>query len=93
MPKLQKLNTEPRTRADFAARITATYLRALDALFVVGKQLLEAKATLPHGDFIKMCRRDLPFRERQAQRLMQIARHPVLSNPRWRDRQIRDFLT
>jgi hypothetical protein len=46
----------------------------------VGRTLNEAKAALPHGDFIPMIKRDLPFGKRTAQQFMQIARHPVLAN-------------
>jgi len=84
MSTLSCINTEPRTRREWAERITHRWGRALDAIFAVGDELLAAKEALAHGEFTKMCRRDLPFRERQAQRLMAIARHPVLSDPAYR---------
>jgi hypothetical protein len=60
-----------------------------------GRILLAAKEgenRLPHGEFLKMVEEDLACSPRTAQRLMAIARHPVLSNtthgshlpPSWR---------
>jgi hypothetical protein len=42
--------------------------------------LIEAKGKVEHGDWLKLVE-ELPFGERRAQRLMEIARHPILSNP------------
>lgn len=68
-------------RAAFAERISAAYARSFDAILDVGRELIAAKDALPHGEWTRMIKRDLPFGERQAQRLMSIARHPVLANP------------
>ena len=46
----------------------------------VGKLLIQAKAALEHGEFLKMFKGDVPFREDTAQRLMGIAGNRVLSN-------------
>ena len=71
---------KPSSRGDFAARIIAAVARTIEAIFAVGDELLAAKAALPHGEFLVMTRRDLPFGERQAQRYMAIARHGGLRN-------------
>jgi hypothetical protein len=79
-----------KTRAQWAEELCADYKKldaqasqlAQDAI-TFGKKLLAAKEgpdRLPHGEFLKMIERDLPFGKRKAQRLMEIARHPVLSN-------------
>ena len=46
----------------------------------VGKLLIQAKDALEHGEFLKMFKGDIPFREDTAQRLMAIAGNQVLSN-------------
>jgi hypothetical protein len=70
----------PRTRAQFAERIRSATRKTVEAMIEVGKLLIEAKAKLKHGEFIAMVRTDLPFKERTAQRLMAIAKSPVLAN-------------
>jgi hypothetical protein len=45
-----------------------------------GKQLIAAKAALPHGQFSYLIYNELPFSDSTVDRLMVIARHPVLSN-------------
>jgi hypothetical protein len=81
----------PRTRQEFARLITAAWNRQVSTIVSAGRLLREAKTgpnKLPHGEFLDMFRRnsetgrrDLPFGERTAQKLMAIARHPVLSDP------------
>ena len=75
---------KPSSRGDFAARIIAAVARTIEAIYAVGDELLAAKAALPHGEFLAMRRRDLPFGERQAQRYMAIAQHDGLRNPTFR---------
>jgi hypothetical protein len=77
-----KTNTQiiaPHTREEWAARITHLYKNTVSAIITVGQELIAAKASLRHGQFLPMIRRDLPFKERTAQRFMQIAGHQVLS--------------
>ena len=71
----------PRSRKEWAARITFLYRNTVSAIISVGTALIEAKKSLPHGDFTPMVKRDLPFSERTAQRLMQIAGNSVLTDP------------
>ena len=64
----------------YSDRITAAWQRALASIIETGKLLVEAKSKVDHGDWLKLVE-ELPFSDRTAQRLMEIARHPVLSNP------------
>lgn len=68
------------TREDWTSRIRATWQRSVVAIIETGKLIVEAKASLPHGDFLAMIESDLPFEARQAQRLMAIAGDPKLVN-------------
>ncbi len=68
-------------RAGWVARINASWRASVEAMLDVAALLLKAKAALPHGEFSKMIADDLPFGDRTAQRLMAIAKDPVLSNP------------
>lgn len=67
------------TRADYARRIRARLTEAVEAVLDVGRMLIEAKKTLPHGELQAMTREDLGWSPRTAQRFMAIARHPELS--------------
>ena len=46
----------------------------LEAIFKIGRDLIEAREHLPHGQFIEMVEGDLPFARRSAQMLMAIVR-------------------
>lgn len=48
-----------------------------------GKLLAQAKAALAHGEWGRLCDDMLPFAQRTAQQLMQIAAHERLSNARY----------
>jgi DUF3102 family protein len=48
------------------------------SIIETGQILIKAKAALPHGDFGKMLREELPFSRYTAHRLMAIARNPAL---------------
>lgn len=45
-----------------------------------GRLLAAAKAAVPHGDWSRLIDEMLPFGDRVARRLMQIAAHPAISN-------------
>jgi hypothetical protein len=70
----------PKTRQDYAEEISRTWQRAVASIIETGLLIVEAKGNLAHGEFIAMIETDLPFRPRTAQRLMGIAKHPVISN-------------
>lgn len=77
---IHSIRTEPSSRREWALRIKKAHAKSVEAIIRVGSELIAAKAALPHGEFQKMIRRDLPFKERTAQKFMKIARHPFLSN-------------
>lgn len=67
-------------RADnWAAKITQAFNKTRAGIFDIGHLLLAAKKDLPHGEFIAMVESQLPFKARQAQRLMAIAKDLRLS--------------
>ena len=82
-----------------AAQIRGSWQKAVSGIIETGRSLIEAKKALTlehgHGQFLKLFDPEignLPFGENTAQRLMKIARNPVLSNadhgqylpPSWR---------
>jgi hypothetical protein len=64
---------------DWIDKISAEWRRATESIIATGRLLLEAKVAMP-GEFGAMIEHDLPFGPRTAQRLMAIARHPVIAN-------------
>jgi hypothetical protein len=70
-------------RNEYVRLIGEAKARAITAIVDVGKMLLEAKDALPHGEFIPMVENELRAIGgiRKAELLMEIARHPVLSDP------------
>lgn len=67
-------------RKDWAGRIVEAWRASVQGTLRCGRLLFEAKAELPHGEFLSMVESDLPFGKRTAQRLMAIAQHPILAN-------------
>lgn len=67
-------------RAGFAAEIRDAWAAARGNVLEAGRQLIAAKAALPHGDFMAMVEQDLPFSHRTATRLMAIAGDPRISD-------------
>jgi hypothetical protein len=67
-------------RAVYAETITKAWRQIATDIIEIGKCLLDAKATLPHGEFTAMVETELPFGPRTARRLMAVARHPVLAD-------------
>jgi N6-adenosine-specific RNA methylase IME4 len=79
---LTTMHPEPDASAStWAARITACWRQSAEAIFEAGRLLKEAKQELPHGDWQRMCERELPFKLRTAERLMRIAADERLANP------------
>lgn len=68
------------TAADWAARIGIVWRRSAASIIETGQLLIEAKAELPHGEWLKTLDL-LDFPERMAQRLIDIGRNPKLANP------------
>ena len=65
---------------EWTSRIAAAWQKGVEAILETGRLLIEAKAALKHGEFKSMVHHELPFNPGTAQRLMAIARHPVISN-------------
>jgi N6-adenosine-specific RNA methylase IME4 len=82
----------PGGRNGWALRIGEAWQTGVIAIITTGQLLTEAKAALPHGEFLQMIKSDLPFKPSTAQRLMKIAHDPRLVNaaqwavlpPHWR---------
>jgi Protein of unknown function (DUF3102) len=70
--------TVRKTRAQWAAEISAAHQQSIEGILKMGRTLIAAKKALSHGEFTKMIDRDLPFDTSTAQRLMKIARDPRL---------------
>jgi N6-adenosine-specific RNA methylase IME4 len=72
------------TRTQWATRIGETWQEmaqgAIEAWFQLGRDLIEAKDDLDHGEFMAMIESDLPFGDRTARRLMAVARDPRLTD-------------
>jgi len=64
----------------WATRILAAWQKTVSNIVETGRALIDAKADLDHGAFLKMVEGRLPFQRRTAERLMTIASHSVLSN-------------
>jgi len=76
-----------RTRAEYwAPRIAAEWRKSVEGIIGVGCLLIAAKEACEHGEFLRLFKGDdtvpkpLPFTVNTAERLMAVARHPVLSN-------------
>ena len=61
------------SRGEWAATISDIWSTAAEAFIGVGRELIDAKASLAHGEFEAMVEDDLPFGPRTARRLMAIA--------------------
>src|SRR6516225_6239229 len=70
-----------KTTAQWADEIKAEYGQTVESYIKLGRKLIAAKDALGHGEFEIMIEADLPFESSTAQRLMSIARHPMVSNP------------
>lgn len=60
-------------RADYAKRINASWTKSFEGILDAGSLLIEAKATIPRGQFEDMVERDLCFSPSTARRLMAVA--------------------
>lgn len=61
------------TPHDYAAEISRLWADAQRRFLEIGHHLLKAKENLPHGEFLPMLERDLPFSRSVANRLMAVA--------------------
>jgi hypothetical protein len=79
MKKQQEINPLV-DRHEHVRRITAACQNTVHNIIETGRLLIEAKDDIGYGGFQEMIRAELPFGPNTAQRLMQIAENPVLSN-------------
>src|SRR4051812_26189829 len=63
----------------WTARINDAYQKTVEAVFEIGRLLIQARDDLPDGEFQRMVARDLPFKARWARMYMEVARSPFLS--------------
>jgi hypothetical protein len=81
----------PGTADDYARQIKSIWQKAVESIIETGRLLIKAKTALKdkqgHGKWLSMFdesnKNKLPFGERTAQMLMEIAEHPILSNPKF----------
>jgi hypothetical protein len=66
-----------------AHRISASWQKAVESIIETGKLLIEAKCQVGHGNWLEFVEKKLPFGDRTADCLMEIARHPILSNSKF----------
>jgi len=66
----------------WAEKICAAWQKTTASIIETGQLLVEAQSQLPHGSWETMVRERLPFSPRAAQMLMEVARHPVIANPK-----------
>lgn len=59
---------------EWAAKINASYGRAVDSFIETGLNLIAAKQDLSHGDWVSMLKIDLKFSPRTASVMMLVAR-------------------
>jgi hypothetical protein len=73
-----------KTRKEHVASICEAWSNTAAGFIETGRRILEAKGpgpnALPHGEFMQMAERELPFSLATAEQLMAIARNRVLSN-------------
>jgi hypothetical protein len=62
------------TRAEFIEEIGRLWRDIQDRCLLIGRHLVQAKGKLPHGEFIAMIERDLPFGRNTAHKMMTVAR-------------------
>jgi hypothetical protein len=67
-------------QVDWAAEICAAWQKTLDSILETGRLLIRAKDEMPYGAWQAMVASKLPFGPDTADRLIAIAKHPVLSD-------------
>jgi len=78
-----------KTKAEYwAPKIHGEWRKSIEGILGVGRQLIAAKETCEHGEFLRLFKGHenavsdpVPFGERSAEMLMEIASNPVVSNP------------
>ena len=71
---LQSAKTEPQRPEEYVAEISRLWSRAQGAFLEIGRLLIKAKETLPHGEYVAAVEAELPFGARTAYQLREAAR-------------------
>jgi hypothetical protein len=71
---LQTVKTEPRQPEEYVSEISRLWSRAQGAFLEIGRLLIRAKDTLPHGEYVAAVEGELPFSSRTAYQLREAAR-------------------
>jgi hypothetical protein len=71
---LQNHRFEPHRPEEFVSEISRLWSRAQGAFLEIGRLLIKAKDTLPHGDYSVAVEAELPFSSRTAYQLREAAR-------------------
>jgi hypothetical protein len=71
---LRTASSEPETPEDYVNAISRFWSRAQTAFLEIGRLLIRAKETLPHGEYIAAVEERLPFSGRTAYQLREAAR-------------------
>src|SRR6185437_11331507 len=74
---LQAALSEPEKPEDYVEAINRLWSRAQTAFLDIGRLLIRAKETLPHGEYIAAVEERLPFSGRTAYQLREAARWAV----------------
>jgi hypothetical protein len=73
-------NNKPKTVDEWRNYILEPWQKAVESIIETGLRLIEAKDEMEYGSWVKIFEDNKPFGIHTADRLMAIARHPVLSN-------------
>ena len=71
---LQIVQSEPTTPDEYVEAIGELWSRAASAFLDIGRLLIKAKETLPHGEYMASVEERLPFATRTAYQLREAAR-------------------
>lgn len=71
---LQTTKMEPQCAEEFVSEISRLWSRAQSAFLEIGRLLIKAKNTLPHGEYVAAVEAELPFSARTAYQLREAAR-------------------
>jgi hypothetical protein len=71
---LQAVATQPETPEDYVEAIARLWSQAQSAFLDIGRLLIRAKESLPHGEYIAAVEERLPFAARTAYQLREAAR-------------------
>jgi hypothetical protein len=74
---LEVVAADPSTAEDYVQRIAALWGRAQSAFLDIGRLLIRAKETLPHGEYMTAVEQRLPFASRTAYQLREAARWAI----------------